>query len=225
MFKLVAGTAALEAVVVWIFPLASSVLHQSVSPLLLKSLFGTVLIGATLLGIRMRKQMIYEISLIYTIFGGNPWWTEINDNIILGAIPLEHQLETLKELGVTHVITLLEPFELEPGIVNPIQPEQWNGAGIHHTHIEAPDFEGVKPDHIDQAVQLLKKNPTAKFYIHCKAGRGRSATIVLCHLIKNGSFQTKEETYAFLKKLRPQINLNIHQMAAAQTYLDIPAFF
>ena len=224
IFKLVAGTAALEAVVVWILPLASSLLHKTVNPLLVKSLFGTVLLGSAILGIRMRKEMIYEISLLYTIYGGNPWWTEINEHIILGAIPLKHQLETLQKLGVTHVITLLEPFELRPGIVTPIQPEQWQAAGIRHTLIKAPDFEGVKPNLIDQAVQLLKNNPDAKFYIHCKAGRGRSATIVLCHFKKNGTAEekskTKEEIYATLKSLRPQINLNKHQIAAAQTYLD-----
>ncbi len=224
-FKLVAAAIALEAVVVWILPTVASLLHTTLDPMLTKSLFGTVLVGAVILGLSMRKQMRYEISLLYTIYGGNPWWTEINENIIVGALPLKHQLETLKNLGITHVITLLEPFEMTPGIVTPIQSEQWRAAGIHHSHIEAPDFEGVKPDQIHQATQLLEKNPNAKFYIHCKAGRGRSVTIVLCHFMKNGKFQTKEKTYVHLKTLRPQINLNKHQMDAAQTYLDRPSLF
>jgi predicted protein tyrosine phosphatase len=225
-FKLTAATITLEAVVVWILPKAASLVHKTLNPLLVKSLFGAVLIGALFLCLKMRKQMLYEISLLYTIYGGNPWWTVINDNIVLGAIPLEHQLETLKKLGITHVITLLEPFELIPGIISPIQSDQWKAEGIEHTHIQAPDFEGVISNQIDQAVTLLdstiQKNPKAKFYIHCKAGRGRSTTIVLCDLVTrdNSNFPTKETTYAHLKKLRPQVNLNRHQMAAAQTYLD-----
>lgn len=33
------------------------------------------------------------------------------------------------------------------------------------------------------------------------------------------NFDTKEATYAFVKKLRPQVNLNEDQMAAAQAYI------
>lgn len=115
---------------------------------------------------------------------------------------------------------------MEPGIVQPVQPQQWKDNGIEHKHIVTPDFLGVSIDKIDEANKYidaeLLKNPNAKFYVHCKAGRGRSATVVLCKLMKSDpqKFPTKEITYAHLKTLR-HINLNKNQMLAVQNYLDI----
>ena len=63
----------------------------------------------------------------------------------------------------------------------------------------------------------LQKNPNAKFYIHCKAGRGRSATLLLCYMktrSKRYNFSSKETAYTYLKTLRPHINLNKDQMLA-----------
>ena len=141
----------------------------------------------------------------------------------MGALPLEHQIEKLKDLGITHVISIVEPFELEPGIVRPIQGYQWIAAGISDQnikHIAAPDFEGMSKDKIDEAVkymqEILQYNHNAKFYIHCKAGRGRSATIVLCYKKKHGEYKGKtlEKAYKALKDHRSQVNLNVKQRGA-----------
>lgn len=42
-------------------------------------------------------------------------------------------------------------------------------------------------------------------YVHCKAGRGRSTTIVLCYLCMYHGL-TPHEAHLFIKKLRPQIS-------------------
>jgi atypical dual specificity phosphatase len=132
-------------------------------------------------------------------------------------------MERIKDLGITHVISVVEPFELEPGIVRPIQRNQWIAAGISDQnikHIPAPDFEGMSKEKIDEAVkymqEILQDNPNAKFYIHCKAGRGRSATIVLCYKKKHGEYKDKtlEAAYKALKGHRFQINLNNDQKEA-----------
>lgn len=41
-------------------------------------------------------------------------------------------------------------------------------------------------------------------YILCKAGRGRSVTVVSVYQ----NLATKEAAYVFVKKVRPQLNLN-----------------
>jgi protein-tyrosine phosphatase len=79
---------------------------------------------------------------------------------------------------------------------------------------------------IHEAVQYMRatieQDNKAKVYVHCKAGRGRSATIVVAYLWKYGNggqkFNTMKETYAFVKSLRPQINLNEGQMRALDAY-------
>lgn len=46
----------------------------------------------------------------------------------------------------------------------------------------------------------------SKTYVHCKAGRGRSTTLVLCYLIKFFN-QDPEQAYAFVRQKRPQVCL------------------
>ncbi len=225
-FALLGSTVALAANVVWILPVAASLLDKTVSPQLFRVLLGTLVVGAVYLGSRIKKELVYEISLLYTIQGSKAWWNKINDNIFLGAIPLDHQKDRIKNLGVTHVISTLEPFELKRGLVRPIESAEWKEKNISHKHIEAVDFIGMPVHQIHEAVEYMhdeiQKKPAAKFYVHCKAGRGRSVTVVIAYLMKYGTekFATKKEAYAFVKELRPQVNLNENQLAAIQAYID-----
>ena len=104
--------------------------------------------------IREAKPLLYDISLLHTVVQQKTWWHEIDDNVILSGIPMEHQLSDLKALGVTHVLTLLEDFELEPGIIRPITPSMWQASGIIQSKIDAPDFFGVDPSSIKVGVNL-----------------------------------------------------------------------
>jgi protein-tyrosine phosphatase len=235
IFKMMGTAAVLTVSVLWVLPAVASQWEVTVDPLLIKSLLGTALVGvATFAYCKIYKELKYEGSFVYTIFNssfrGQSWWTEIDENFVLGALPLEYQMDRIKALGITHVISVVEPFELEPGIVQPTQSEQWRTMGIEHKHIEAPDFYGVPTEKIHEGIKYiheeLQKNPKAKFYIHCKAGRGRSATLLLCYKMKtnNQEFDSKEKTYDYLKRLRPHINLNENQMLAAQDYLNSDLF-
>lgn len=235
-FKMLGTAVVLAASVTWILPAALSHMEVPLDPQLIKALLSTILVGVALIGVKLKKELVYEISTLYTIYGSHPWrtasnswWSIINDYIVLGALPLEHQIDKLKKLGITHVIAMIDSFEFEPGIVQPVQSQQWTDNGIAFKHIETPDFLGVPEEKIDEADKYindeLQKNPNAKFYIHCKAGRGRSAAVVLCHSMKTKKKKdktyncNKEEAYAHLKTLR-HINLNKNQMLAVQNYLD-----
>ena len=50
-------------------------------------------------------------------------------------------------------------------------------------------------------------------YVHCKAGRGRSTTLVLCYLIKQAGM-TPEEAFAYVRSRRPQVLSNAYFTAA-----------
>jgi atypical dual specificity phosphatase len=171
-----------------------------------------------------KKELAFEISLLYTIWGSKAWWTPVTKNIVLGALPFEHQQAKIKALGVTHIVTALEHFELQNGLAKPAG--KWNAIAIEHKHVETPDFEGMAADKIHEAVEYMRaeiqKSPQAKIYVHCKAGRGRSATIVVAYLWKYGadgrSFESVDAARDFVKKARPQINLNPQQMQAIHTY-------
>ena len=51
--------------------------------------------------------------------------------------------------------------------------------------------------------------------MHCKAGRGRSTTLVLCYLIRQMQM-SPEEAYAFVQAKRPQVCLAEGQWAAVR---------
>ena len=48
-------------------------------------------------------------------------------------------------------------------------------------------------------------------YVHCKAGRGRSTTLVLCYLVSYGGY-TPEDALEMVKGKRPQISLAAGQV-------------
>ena len=51
--------------------------------------------------------------------------------------------------------------------------------------------------------------------MHCKAGRGRSTTLVICYLIRQMRMSPKE-AYAFVRTKRPQVCLAEGQWAAVR---------
>ncbi len=65
-----------------------------------------------------------------------------------------------------------------------------------------------------------------KTYVHCKAGRGRSVSIVLCykilnHCINHGDVSIDDmlKMYEELKVMRPEIGLNEQQLSPIREYL------
>lgn len=182
-------------------------------PILIGIGVGLIVINIVLI----RKQLLFEISLIYTVFTTKHWATRIDDHLILGAIPLEHHGKWLKQQGVNVLVSMVEPFELQAGLVRPLKD-------IERKHIHAQDFFGVPVEQIKEGVDFFKEKIDAKetVYVHCKAGRGRSTAIVLAYLLTYGlgeqKFKDYDEAYAYVKQLRPQINLNPRQKATVVEY-------
>ena len=169
------------------------------------------------------NKLKYESSLVYTQFTSTGWWTKIEPyNLYLGALPLKNKghLDQILELGVTRVLSLVEDFELEDGWLNrPVKSQDWIDRSLEVKHIPAEDFLPVKAHEIAEGIeylaQMLDEGHTV--YVHCKAGRGRSATIVIAYLMQYQGISL-EEAIAFVKEQRPQINLNPSQRQAILDY-------
>lgn len=58
-------------------------------------------------------------------------------------------------------------------------------------------------------------------YVHCKAGRGRSTTLVICYLIRQMRM-SPEDAYAFVRTKRPQVGLAEGQWAAVREVIPSP---
>ncbi|KAI8348492.1 protein-tyrosine phosphatase-like protein [Mortierella sp. GBAus27b] len=57
--------------------------------------------------------------------------------------------------------------------------------------------------------QELEESKRGHVYIHCKAGRGRSATVALCWLVYYYNL-TPQEAQGIMLKSRPQVDKNIY---------------
>lgn len=54
-------------------------------------------------------------------------------------------------------------------------------------------------------------------YVHCKAGRGRSTTIVICYLVQH-KHMTPDAAYDYVKSIRPRVLLASTQFQAVHEY-------
>ena len=173
------------------------------------------------------------MSLKYAayMFWGGRWWDNINDNIILGAIPLHNSnhLELLKKENVGAILSLLENFEMSGTIYfRPISKEEWENNGINFLQIQVEDSKGVRAEDIHKCIMYISENikNNKKIYVHCKAGRGRSASIVLCYMLwkmyqETGLITVENitQTYNRLKNLRGEISINDNQFITIRDYV------
>ncbi|GKD34173.1 putative dual specificity protein phosphatase DSP8 [Tanacetum coccineum] len=102
--------------------------------------------------------------------------------VLLGAVPFPKDVPRLKELDVGGVITLNEPYEtLVPTSLYRVSLCYRQSRFQLETTLIAPSF-------VVQSIpscKFIHRNATRgkTTYVHCKAGRGRSTTIVLCYLV------------------------------------------
>lgn len=185
----------------------------------------------------LAKQALYQASLAFTLAKNYydsktyEWWNPIKDtHIILGAIPLKnkgHHVEILSQVSQKAnqpklaVLTLLESFEIYTKglLTSPVAPKTWKKLGVEQKIISAEDFNPLSQNEIGEAVDFLEKQHDSKVttYVHCKAGRGRSATAVVCFLMKKFK-HSAEIAKEIVRESRPQINLNSRQWEAVKTY-------
>jgi len=131
--------------------------------------------------------------------------------LILGGLPVHIEdrddAAELKKLGIGAVLSAVEVFENHSNgpIINPVTPEEWEALKILELQLPTPDFETILLDHIQRGVEYINWNLEngRTTYVHCKAGKGRSALIVMCYLIKYHNF-TAKEAFDLVKEKRPQ---------------------
>lgn len=63
--------------------------------------------------------------------------------------------------------------------------------------------------------EALRQGPV---YVHCAAGHGRSATVVVAYLLATGRVRSVKEGIALLKSKRPRVRINGCQRAALRAF-------
>lgn len=164
-------------------------------------------------------RILFYPTLLYNVLRNKietefRWWDQIDEFLLLGAVPFPKDVTHLKNLGVGGVITLNEPYEtLVPSSL-------YHAHGIDHLVIPTRDYL-FAPSFVDisRAVQFIHQNATCgkTTYVHCKAGRGRSTTIVLCYLVAY-KHMTPVASLEYVRSRRPRVLLAPSQWKAVQNY-------
>uniref|UniRef100_A0ACD6AAJ4 Uncharacterized protein n=1 Tax=Avena sativa TaxID=4498 RepID=A0ACD6AAJ4_AVESA len=142
------------------------------------------------------------------------WWDEVDQFILLGAVPFRRDVPRLQKLGVHGVVTLNEPFETL------VPSSMYQSRGIDHLVIPTRDYM-FAPSLVDisQAVDFIHRNTSLgrMTYIHCKAGRGRSTTIVLCYMVKYKNM-TPTAAFEYVRSKRTRVLLTRSQWRVVQEF-------
>ncbi|MBC61312.1 MAG: hypothetical protein CMP11_02565 [Zetaproteobacteria bacterium] len=165
---------------------------------------------------QMIKSLIYRISLFYNriwhtvkIRHSSKWWNQITKRIFLGALPLKNHRKKMCQDNIKVVLSMVEDFERRKNfIATPVNKVMWEELGIENYQISVPDFNPLKLDAIYDGVSIVNRSISEKknIYIHCKAGKSRSAAIVLSYLSTYGKFDFYQALH-IIKERRSIIQL------------------
>ncbi|KAK8964485.1 putative dual specificity protein phosphatase DSP8 [Platanthera guangdongensis] len=164
-------------------------------------------------------RFLFYPTLLYNVLRNKiqsefRWWDEVDKFLLLGAVPFPGDVPHLKQLGVGGVVALNEPYETL------VPTSLYHAYGIEHLALPTRDYLFAPSfGDICRAVDFIHKNVSSgkTTYVHCKAGRGRSTTIVLCYLVKHRQM-TPSAAYEYVRLTRPRVLLAYSQRQAVQQY-------
>lgn len=169
----------------------------------------------------MFQRLIFYPSLAYTVlmtkFAGRPWYNRIDDTVLLGALPFRSITEELLEENVRAVINMTEPYETQFWVNT---AEEWNSYGVLPVNLSTPDMIAAPSQrNLWIGVRVIEDQwrKGNSVYVHCKAGRTRSTTVVACYLMQRHNW-SPEQAVEFIKKKRPHILLRNKQWVALHNY-------
>ena len=147
-------------------------------------------------------RRLYARSVFYPTLGWNyllgrslglrNWWDRIDPHVMVGAYPFASFVPEMHADGVRAVVNTCEEYG------GPIA--QYQRHGIEQLHIPTTDFTHPRLEDVQRAVEFTQRHAQSgnSVYIHCKAGRARSATVALCWLMKYRGMTMAEGQSALL---------------------------
>ena len=139
------------------------------------------------------------------------WYDEVAPGVYLGARPFSRDVAPLRKLGVTAVVNTCEEY------AGPIV--EYEKHGIDQLRVPTIDFTEMRLDDIEKGVEFVQRHldQGGHVYIHCKAGRARSATIAVCWFVASQGV-TPEEAQARILLKRPHVNAQIYKRKNVQEF-------
>ncbi|XP_072278013.1 phosphatidylglycerophosphatase and protein-tyrosine phosphatase 1 [Pyxicephalus adspersus] len=163
----------------------------------------------------MATRVLFYPTLLYNVvmekISSRKWYDRIDDTVILGALPFRGMSEKLiEEENVHGVITMNEEYETR---LLCHSSQQWEALGVEQLRLSTVDFTGVPTlENLQKGVEFVHRHQEKghSVYIHCKAGRSRSTTMVAAYLIKRHKWEPDIAT-TFIANIRPHILIHSKQ--------------
>nr|CDS34536.1 protein tyrosine phosphatase mitochondrial [Hymenolepis microstoma] len=172
----------------------------------------------------LAKDLKFYVTLAYGSvvcrLGLRNWYDRINDKIVLGGLPMLPDFDSTRtKENITHVISMIEPHEVKGFVLGPSEAAF---RGLKYINLPVQDFVGVPSiEQVDAGLSFIDscRGTDTSVYIHCKAGRTRSAYIVVCYFMHAFDLNM-EKAIEHVRNLRPSIKFNQDQMQGLQDYFD-----
>ena len=102
------------------------------------------------------------------------------------------------------------------------QSPEWKALGVDFLQLPTTDiFEAPTQEKLIKGVSYINRvsetYPHSSVYVHCKAGRTRSATLVGCYLIEKYGM-SPEEAVSLMMEKRPHVLLRSKQWEALRSF-------
>ncbi|GJM24915.1 MAG: phosphatase [Phycisphaerae bacterium] len=168
--------------------------------------------------LRLFAKLMYYPSLGYhdmmCVIGGWHRWDWIDDSVLLGRIPRKREINELRHEGIGAIINMCDEFA-----GHTVQLEEFN---IKQLRLPTIDLVCPSIENLQRGVEFIRQcaDSGKKVYIHCKAGRGRAATMALCYLIAKRSV-CAEDAYNEMKSARVQVDRNLFKRQPVRTFEEI----
>ena len=166
---------------------------------------------------RIYARGVFYPTLTWNILLGRTlkvrrWWDHIDPYVIVGAYPFARDVSLMYEEGVRAVVNTCEEYAGPQAI--------YDSMGIEQLRMPTTDFTHPKLQDIQRAVEFVQSHVAQEHtvYIHCKAGRARSATVALCWLIKYRQL-TPQQAQQLLLESRPHVNPRVYQRPVVEAFV------
>ncbi|NXH22785.1 PTPM1 phosphatase, partial [Bucco capensis] len=169
-------------------------------------------------------RLLFYPTLLYTaaraLLPGShrPWFHRIDGTVLLGALPLRRLSRGLvAEENVRAVVTLNEEYETR---FISCSAQEWKAMGVEQLRLDTVDLSGVPSlENLHKGVEFILKHRACgnSVYVHCKAGRSRSATMVAAYLIQLHHWSPQKAIEA-IAKIRPHILIRHKQVQVLETF-------
>lgn len=152
------------------------------------------------------------------------WWDRVDNAVILGALPFRSKYteDLVEQEKIRGVVSMNENYELA---MFSHQAEGWAKLGVKFLQLATTDiFCAPNQEKLKHGVKFMKEiamdSAGQSVYVHCKAGRTRSATLVGCYLMEINKADNwgPEKAVEQMRSVRPHILLHNKQWEAMREY-------